>query len=184
MPLRFAALAAGLALVLSAGVTAHAQDAAPQSLKGDALAAAFRSLGISFEAPADQPLVLMDSHDVYGGDAVAGARGDMVLLQQGGHPCQYAMVLDRAAAEFDFNRSNLVAGPTGVTHPVWTATAMDANGHALSSVGEAEIRSYSDVPAHRFILSGPGITRVVFWGDDKGVDGFCNVVTDTVDVGY
>jgi hypothetical protein len=24
----------------------------------------------------------------------------------------------------------------------------------------------------------------VFWGDDKAFDGFCNVVTDTLDVTY
>jgi hypothetical protein len=129
-------------------------------------------------------VVLMDSRYVYGGDALAGARGDAVLLQQGGHPCQYAMVFDQAAISFAFNRSRLVAGPSGVTHPVWTATAMDASGRALGSVGEAEIRSYSDVPAQRFTLSGPGIARIVFWGDDKAFDGFCNVVIDTTDVTY
>ncbi|HEY3888059.1 MAG TPA: hypothetical protein VGL73_05750 [Caulobacteraceae bacterium] len=183
MKTHLAALAAGLALALAAAA-AVAQDFPREGVKGAELNAAFRPKGITFEAPADQPVVMMDSRDVYGGDALAGARGDTVLLQQGGHPCQYAMVFDRPAVNFAFNRSRLVAGPSGVTHPVWTATAMDAEGRALGSVGEAEIRSYSDVPAQRFTLTGPGITRIVFWGDDKGIDGFCNVVTDTADVTY
>ncbi len=183
MKTQLAAMAAGLALALTAAA-ATAQDFPREGVKGAELNAAFRSKGITFDAPADQPVVLMDSHDVYGGDALAGARGDVVLLQQGGHPCQYAMVFDRPAVDFAFNRSRLVAGPSGVTNPVWTATAMDADGHALSSVGEAEIRSYSDVPAQRFTLTGRDIARVVFWGDDKAFDGFCNVVIDTVDVTY
>ena len=178
-----AAALGGLALALTAAA-ATAQDFPREGVKGDALNAAFRDKGITFEAPADQPVVLMDSRYVYGGDALAGARGDVVLLQQGGHPCQYAMVFDQPAVSFAFNRSRLVAGPNGVTHPVWTATAEDANNAALSSVGEAEIRSYSDVPANRFTLTGPGIKRIVFWGDDKGFDGFCNVVTDSTDVTY
>jgi hypothetical protein len=183
MNIRLASAVGGLTLALTAAV-AIAQDFPREGVKGDDLNAAFRAKGITFEAPADQPVVLMDSRYVYGGDALAGARGDAVLLQQGGHPCQYAMVFDRPATNFSFNRSRLVAGPSGVTHPVWTATAMDASGRALGSVGEAEIRSYSDVPAQRFTLTGPGITRIVFWGDDKGFDGFCNVVTDTADVNY
>ena len=184
MKTRLAAVAAGLAVALSAFAAVAQEDFPREGVKGAELNAVFRPKGITFEAPADQPVVLMDSRYVYGGDALAGARGDVVLLQQGGHPCQYAMVFDRPAVSFAFNRSRLVAGPSGVTHPVWTATAMDGDGHALSSVREDEIRSYTDVPAQRFTLTGPGITRIVFWGDDKGFDGFCNVVVDTADVTY
>jgi hypothetical protein len=148
-------------------------------LKGDALNAFFRNEQLTVHAPADQPVVLMDSHEVYGGVAVAGARHDWVLLQQGGHPCQYTLEFDQPVISFEFNRSLLVAGPSGVTHPVWTATALDSAGRTLSSVGEARIASDSDVPARRFTLTGPQIKSVVFWGDDRGVDGFCNVVIDT-----
>ena len=171
-------------LVPLAFVTALAAafPAMADGLRGDALNAAVRSRGITLIAPADQPLVLHDESEVYGGLAVAGARGGAVLVQEGGHPCQYTMQFDVAEVSVAFNRSYLKAGPTGVTHPVWTATAYDASGRVLSQVGEARIASYQDVPAHRFTLTGAGITRIVFWGDDHGVDGFCNVVTDTVDM--
>ncbi len=91
------------------------------------------------------------------------------------------MEFDRPQATVSFNRSRLIAGPSGITHPVWTATAQDTSGHVLSTVGEARIASYSDVPANRFTLTGPEIKRVIFWGDDHGVDGFCNVVIDPID---
>ena len=165
------------AVLLTAGAPAMADD----GIKGAALEAAFRTKGMTLVAPPDQPLVMYDQSDVSGGQAVTGARGGIVLIQQGGHPCQYTLIFDVAKTSVAFNRSALVPGPSGITHPVWTATAYDAYGHQLSQVGEARIASYQDVPARRFTLTGPGISRITFWGDDHGVDGFCNVVTDTVD---
>lgn len=179
MNIRFA-VAAGLVAALSAASLSLADDFPKEGIKGDALNEGFRPLGITIFAPADQPVVMMDSNNVYAGAAVDGARGDMVLVQQGGHPCHYTMEFDEAQAEVAFNRSRLLAGPSGITHPVWTATAQDESGATLSRVGEAEIRSYSDVPASRFTLTGPNIKRVVFWGDNKAFDAFCNVVIDTV----
>ena len=177
MRMTLATLAASAAFLLAAGAPALATG-----LRGDELASALRPRGITLIAPPDAPLVLYDQSEVYGGLAVSGARGGAVLVQEGGHPCQYTMQFDAAESSVQFNRSYLKAGPTGVTHPVWTATAYDASGRVLSQVGEARIASYQDVPARRFTLNGPGITHVVFWGDDHGVDGFCNVVTDTVDM--
>ena len=163
-------------------LTAAAPAMAADGIRGADLDAAMRPRGITLIAPADQPLVLLNQSEVYGGDAVSGARGGAVLLQEGGHPCQYTMQFAVVESSVQFNRSYLKAGPTGVTHPVWTATAYDASGRVLSQVGEARIASYQDVPARRFTLTGPGITHITFWGDDRGVDGFCNVVTDTVDM--
>ena len=160
--------------------TGWATDLPREGIKGEALNSAFRPLGITIYAPQDQPVVMIDSQDVYAGAAVSGARGDVVLVQQGGHPCHYTMEWDKAQTSISFNRSRLLAGPSGITHPVWTATAQNDAGQVLDSVGEAEIRSYSNVPVNRFTLSGAGIKRVVFWGDDKGFDAFCNVIIDTV----
>lgn len=175
---RYAAF--GLALALTAVSAARADDDFPRDgIKGDALNAAFRQKGITIFAPADQPVVMMDSRYVYGGQSLAGARGDMVLVQQGGHPCHYMMEFDAPIESFEFNRSRLIAGPNGITHPVWSATAQDDRGATLSVVNEDEIRSYSDVPARRFTLTGPGIKRILFWGDDKAFDAFCNVVIDS-----
>jgi hypothetical protein len=79
-----------------------------------------------------------------------------------------------------FNRSQLRAGRGGARHPVWTATAFDYIGRPLGSVGELAIHSRRDVAAHRFTLKAAGIKQVVFWGDNHGDAGLCNVAIDTV----
>jgi hypothetical protein len=170
------------AFMLLATSLASAQDLPATGLRGQALNDMLRSHGITLMAPADQPVVIFDQNDVYDGQAIEAGRGGVVLLQQGGHPCEYTLELANPLASVSFNRSYLKAGPSGVTQPVWSVTAFDGSGRTLSSVGEAEIRSYSDVPARRFTLTGPGIRRLVVWGDDKAFDGFCNVVIDSIDL--
>jgi hypothetical protein len=172
-----ALVGAVMALSMTNASLVHAQDV---GVRGDALNAAWRAKGITVHAPADQPVVLMSIKDVYGGAAVTSQNLGLVLVQQGGHPCQYTMEFDQPLVSLAFSRARLLAGPSGVTHPVWTATALDSSGRVLSTVGEARIASYSDVPASSLMLRGPGIKQVVFWGDDRGVDGFCNVVLDTL----
>jgi hypothetical protein len=142
----------------------------------------FRDRGMTLDDPPDQPVGMMNQSEVYGGQSVSGARGGGVFVQSGGHPCRYAIGFDQPKSQITFNRSYLIAGPSGITHPVWTATAYDAAGRQLSQVGEDEIRSYQDVPARNFTLTGPDISRVVFWGDDRGFDAFCNVVIDTINL--
>jgi hypothetical protein len=171
----------GTLLAAATLLAASAPATAADGLRGPALLDAFRAQGMTLSAPSDQPVVLYNQSEVYGGLAVSGARGGAVLVQEGGHPCQYTVMFDVAKISVAFNRSYLKAGPNGITHPVWKATAYDANGRQLSQVGEERIASYQDVPDRRFTLTGPGISRIVFWGDDHGVDGFCNVVVDTMD---
>jgi tetratricopeptide (TPR) repeat protein len=156
--------------------TAGALPALPKGgLGGAALNAALREGALTIKAPPDQPVLLIDTSEVYGGQAVRAPNG-RVLMQQGGHPCAYVMTFDSPRQSLSFSRAELIAGPSGVTHPIWSATAEDASGKVLSSVGEARIASYADVPASRFTLTGSSIDHVVFRGDDHGVDGFCNVV--------
>ncbi len=169
-------------MCLAAAFATCASAQGSQGASGEELAALMRSRGMTLYAPADQPVVMMDQGELYAGQAVAGARGGVVFVQQGGHPCRYSIGFDEPPVSVTFNRSYLKAGPSGITHPVWTATAYDATGRQLSQVGEDEIRSYQDVPARNFTLTGPGIAQIVFWGDDKGFDAFCNVVIDTVNL--
>lgn len=138
--------------------------------------------GMTITSAADQPVCLETRDQVYGGGATGSTtRIDLVLIQNGGHPCEYTVGWDTPVTEVRFTRSALKAGPTGITHPVWQATAYDSYGRQIASTGESEIRSFSDVPARAFTLDGPDITRVVFWGNDRGFDGFCNVVLDSLD---
>jgi hypothetical protein len=176
--------AAGLLVLAAAPLSTSADELPPEGLKGETLNAALRAQGVTIFAPPDQPVVLINASRVYQGASTNGGRGEEVLVQQGGHPCSYTMEFDQPLSQLAFNRSRLLAGPNGITHPVWTATAQDAAGRTLSSVGEDEIRSMSDLPSRRFVLQGPGIKRVVFWGDDRGFDAFCNVITDTIDYAH
>ncbi|MDE1987269.1 MAG: hypothetical protein KGL29_08505 [Alphaproteobacteria bacterium] len=141
--------------------------------------------GMTITSTPDQPVCLETRDLLYGGAATGpSTRIDAVFVQSGGHPCQYTVGWDSPVTEVRFTRSALKAGPSGVTHPVWQATAYDSAGRQVATVGEAEIRSYSDVPSRAFTLDGSGITHVVFWGDDRGVDGFCNVVLDSIDFAH
>ena len=138
--------------------------------------------GITLTSARDQPVCLESRDLLYGGNATGpSTREDAVLVQSGGHPCQFTMEWDSPVTEVRFTRSALKAGPSGVTHPVWQATAYDVYGRQVATTGESEIRSYTDVPARSFTLDASNIKRVVFWGDDRGFDGFCNVVLDSID---
>jgi len=137
-------------------------------LGGADLNAGLRAQEMTLVAPLDQPVVLIDEKDVSDGEAVIATQGRNVLMQNGGHSCQYTLsFVERPHQAISFNRSHLVAGPSGITHPVWTATAFDANGRILSSVSEPEIRRFTDVPAKRFTLNGPGINRITFWATTR-----------------
>jgi hypothetical protein len=172
---------AAVALALTCASSA-AQELPRTGLRGADLDAGLRARGIILTTTPDQPVVLFDQNDTLDGATVSAAIGSTILLQRGGHPCQYSLDFDKPKDSVSFNRSHLRAGPTGVSHPVWTATAYDNNGRVLSTVGEREIRSGTDVPAQHFTLAGPGIVRIVLRGDDKGFDNYCNVVVDTMDV--
>ena len=56
--------------------------------------------------------------------------------------------------DFGLTRVALLAGAGGVSHPQWTATAYDAAGVELGSVGEGLMVSATNVPARSFILTG------------------------------
>lgn len=170
-----------LLIVTTAPGHARAQDATNNHICSSAFTATIGSVGISVSAPADQPVCQEDQSQLYGGQATSAKIDGLVVVQQGGHPCSYQMSFDEPLSSFAFERAYLKAGPSGITHPIWSATAYDASGRLLGTTGENEIRSFSDVPEQTFTLRGPGITRVVFWGDDKGFDGFCNVVIDGLD---
>ena len=138
--------------------------------------------GMALIAPPDQPVCIESRDLLYGGAATGtSTRLDLVFVQSGGHPCQYTVEWNSPVREVRLTRSALKAGPSGVTHPIWTATAYNSSGNEVASTGEQEIRSFVDVPARTFTLYGADIKRVVFWGDDRGFDGFCNVVLDSID---
>ncbi|MEJ0043537.1 MAG: hypothetical protein WDM81_15545 [Rhizomicrobium sp.] len=66
-----------------------------------------------------------------------------------------------------------------MTNPPWVAVARAADGSTVTSVSEAEIRSYVDVEGQAFTLEGSDpIKSITFSGDDHKFDGQSNVVID------
>jgi hypothetical protein len=172
-----------LSLVLALlGGGAVAQGLPSNGVQGLQLSSVLQEQGLKLISPPDEPVVLFDENDVADGQALRLSPGGFVLLQRGdGKPCDFVLEFKHPVTSLSFSRSYLKASRGGVRHPYWTATAYDDEDHPLGSVGELRIRSHADVPARRFTLPGPWIKRVVFWGDGRDRDGFCNVVVDTVD---
>lgn len=79
---------------------------------------------------------------------------------------------------FGFARAGLTAKTGLVSHPQWSATAFDAAGNELSSVGEALIVSASAVAARTFVLTGNGIAAVRFDSDSQQSAAFSGVLLD------
>lgn len=175
----FRILAFTVALVaLAAGAGAQAYPASGAS--GLDLYSYFRQQGVTLISPPSQPVTMIQRNLAYDGHPMGPDPDSGVLLQTGRHPCDYTLGFDRPVRAVSFNRSYLRASGHGVTHPYWTVTAFGEEDRPIASVGELQIRSRRDVPARHFTLNGPGIVRLVIWGDNKGADGFCNVVVDSL----
>jgi len=168
-------LAAGLAL-LAGGVSA--QSLRPYGISGDELYNLLKSEGVTIAIWPQRSLTMVDFDDIGEGQAIGLASGGFV--QRGGHPCQYSLLWDHPIGSVSFNRSRLKADRKGVAQPEWTAMAFDDIGHPLGSVGVKAIRSRRDVRAHHFELKGAGIKQLVFWADNRGADGLCNAMIDTI----
>jgi hypothetical protein len=53
------------------------------------------------------------------------------------------------------------ASKSGVTHPAWSAHALDVAGRELSSQGESITSSFHNVPPHHYLLRAPGLDGIV-----------------------
>ena len=120
----------------------------------------------------------------YDGYTVVASSAPNILSQVGSNdPVTFTLVFGRPDTAFplssvSFTRAMLLAGPSGITHPEWSAHALDASGTELSFVGEGLIASFSNVPAQTFTLSGPGIRSVRFDSDNHHFAAFSAVQID------
>jgi hypothetical protein len=70
------------------------------------------------------------------------------------------------------------AGPSGITHPEWSAHALDINGNELASAGEALTSSASNVPAQSFTLTGTDIVALRIDSNSQHVAAFSAALLD------
>jgi len=125
---------------------------------------------------------IANSAATYNGQATQAASMPNVLTQCGsaGQALSYMMNFPVALDHLTFTRPLLLTGPSGITHPQWSAHALDATGHELATVGEALISSFSDVPAQIFTLNGPGIRAIRFDSNAFNFAAFAAVLIDDV----
>ena len=95
-------------------------------------------------------------------------------------PVTFTMLLATNVQQVQFTRVALTAGPNGVSHPQWSAHALDANGNEIQAVSEALITSSTDVPARTFLLVGANIARIRFDSDSKQTANFSAVLLDDI----
>jgi hypothetical protein len=168
-------------IAASATVNFDGLDASGGAIDGTALNSYLAAYGITLSASGSgADVAIEDDRAIYGGGIVNASSGHNLIGESGGHPVSYTATFAHALTSFAFDRVQENAGPSGSAYPQWSATAYDAAGHVLSTVGESAQSFFPGNygPATHYVLSGPAIDHVVFSGDDAGFAGFANVLTD------
>ncbi|MGD0816085.1 MAG: Ig-like domain-containing protein [Verrucomicrobiota bacterium] len=94
-------------------------------------------------------------------------------------PVTFSLYFATNLQSFSFTRVGLTTnGPSGITHPAWTASAMDASGNVLESVSEPLLFSSNNIPPRTFTLYGNGIASVRFNSDSQQKAAFAAVLLD------
>ena len=113
-------------------------------------------IAVSARFPADSNLILVDSLGLYHGRAVDSSSTGRVLTQQihgTVAPISFTLTFEEPAVRVGLRRAGLFpATGSGVTHPAWTAVALDAAGKRVASVAEPLLSAYHDIPAGRYSL--------------------------------
>ncbi len=127
-------------------------------------------------APEGSELVLINNRAVYKGLAVQPTTSQNLLTQitTGNVPASFTLVFSEPLDSVTFTRPALYPSTnSGITHPAWSAYALDAAGRQLSSQSEGIIRSFEDVPTRTYTLTAPGFDGIVAvrFDSDPRLDG-------------
>ncbi|HEX4629340.1 MAG TPA: TIR domain-containing protein [Chthoniobacterales bacterium] len=123
-------------------------------------------IGIRDLQPADSKVVLVNNLGLYGGQGVHPTTSQNLLtqLETGNVPASFTLRFDRPASSVSFVRPRLYPETeSGITHPAWSAHALDANGNELSSQSEGLLRCdyRHEVPARTYTLHAPAFAPIV-----------------------
>lgn len=113
--------------------------------------------------PEGTKVVLINNLAVYQGDAVRPTTSQNFLTQVDttNAPASFTLVFSEPIDSLIFTRPALYpATDSGITHPAWSAHALDAAGRELSLQSEGITRSFENVPAQRYTLRRPGFDRI------------------------
>lgn len=127
--------------------------------------------------PQQSEVVLKNNRNIYGGLAIIPTTSQNILTQIStdiNGPASFTLVFASPCDNVSFTRPALYAATkSGVTHPAWSAHALDAQGRELSSQSEVLTRSFSDVPLRTYTLNAPGFEGIaaVRFDSDWRLDG-------------
>lgn len=134
------------------------------------------AFGITVTTSPGTSLVIMDTA---GGTAATPSSGPNLLTQVGSNdPVSYCLQFASPVEYVAFTRPALIAGPSGITHPEWSAQALSGTGSVIATVGESLIASFSNVPAQRFTLTGGQIAKVCIASNNMHFAAFSALLLD------
>jgi TIR domain len=123
-------------------------------------------VGIRDLQPSDSKIVLVNNLGLYSGQGVHPTTSQNLLTQfeTGNVPASFTLRFDRPASSVSFVRPRLYPETeSGITHPAWSAHALDAAGNELSSQSEGLLRCdyRHEVPARTYTLHAPALAPIV-----------------------
>ena len=130
-------------------------------------------ISITERKPATSEIVLINNRALYQGGAVKPTTSQNILTQVNTNngPASFTLRFSEPMVSVSFIRPALYPDTeSGVTHPAWSAHALDSAGYELSSQSEELTRSFTDVSARTYILTAPdnkGISAVRFDSDPR-----------------
>jgi hypothetical protein len=122
--------------------------------------------------PAGSEVILINNRGLYEGKGVFPTASQNFLTQVNtkNEPASFTLRLSTPAKSVTFMRPQLYPyTESGITHPAWSAHALDAANNELSSQSESLTRqmpsrdgkSEDDVPAQTYALRAPGFSPIV-----------------------
>lgn len=118
--------------------------------------------------PPGSEVILVNNRGLYGGQAVRPTTSQNILTQinTGSDPASFTLKFSEAFESVSFIRPALYASTeSGITHPAWSAHALDANGREVSSQREELTRCWpkkgcTEVAAQPYTLRAPGFDGI------------------------
>lgn len=121
-------------------------------------------ISISEMNPQTSEIVLINNRALYKGAAVRPTTSQNFLTQINTNniPASFTLKFSQPVKSVRFTRPALYpATESGITHPAWSAHALNAGGKILSSQSEDITRSFKDVPSETYTLKAPGFEDIV-----------------------
>jgi hypothetical protein len=127
-------------------------------------------------------VTVYDARDIYSDIQPVIPPSPFNVISQAGSndPVSYTLNFALPQDHFAMTRTAVRAGTTGVALPEWHASAFDASGHLLGTVGESAFSIFTDLPAETFTLNGPGIRSVLIASDNHHFAAFGAVILDNL----